>query len=58
MPSVLIDSDVMIELTRGSQKAIDVLSQYQAGHRLCVSSISRYELLLGARNKQELHDLL
>lgn len=58
MQRLLVDSDVIIELTRNNQKAIDVLSQYQKQFRLCVSSITRYELLIGARNKQELKDLL
>lgn len=55
---LLIDSDVLIELTRNHQKALDVLTEYQRHYRLCVSSITRYELLIGSRNKQELRDLL
>lgn len=56
--NLLIDSDVIIELTRKSQKALDALTEYQKHYRLCVSSITRYELLIGSRNKQELRDLL
>lgn len=56
--NLLIDSDVIIELTRKSQKALDVLTEHQKHYRLCVSSITRYELLIGSRNKQELRDLL
>lgn len=58
MQNLLIDSDVMIELTRKNQKAIDILTKYQERHQLCVSSITRYELLIGSRNKSELKDLL
>lgn len=55
---LLVDTDVMIELTRGNDKAIQLLNMYQKQHQLCVSSITRYELLIGSRNKSELKDLL
>ncbi|WP_394261560.1 type II toxin-antitoxin system VapC family toxin [Moraxella boevrei] len=58
MTKLLIDTDVMIELTRGNNQAIQLLNTYQKQHQLCVSSINRYELLIGSRNKSELKDLL
>lgn len=58
MIKLLIDTDVMIELTRGNNQAIQLLNTYQKQHQLCVSSINRYELLIGSRNKSELKDLL
>lgn len=58
MTRLLVDTDVMIELTRGNDKAIQLLNMYQKQHQLCVSSITRYELLIGSRNKSELKDLL
>lgn len=58
MIKLLVDTDVMIELTRGNNQAIQLLNTYQKQHQLCVSSITRYELLIGSRNKSELKDLL
>lgn len=58
MIKLLIDTDVMIELTRGNNKTIQLLNGYQEQYLLCVSNITRYELLIGSRNKSELKDLL
>lgn len=58
MIKLLVDTDVMIELTRGNNQAIQLLNTYHKQHQLCVSSITRYELLIGSRNKSELKDLL
>lgn len=58
MTKLLVDTDVMIELTRGNNQAIQLLNTYQKQYQLCVSSITRYELLIGSRNKSELKDLL
>lgn len=51
---LLIDSDVLIELSRGNQTAINLLNNYQKEYRLCVSIITKYELIIGAFNKQDL----
>lgn len=55
MKDLLIDSDVLIELNRGSQTVGLLLNQYQKdNYRLCISIITKYELIIGAFNKQDL----
>lgn len=49
----LIDSDIIIDSARGEQQAISFLAESAAQHRLCISTITRLELLAGCRNAQE-----
>lgn len=58
MNKLLIDSDVIIELTRGSRYANTLLTNYKQQYTLCISTITRYEVLIGSKNKQEMQWLL
>lgn len=52
---LMIDSDVLIEVSRNNPVAIHLLNQYQKdGYRLCISVVTKYELMIGAFNKQDL----
>lgn len=51
----LVDSDVMVDLTRGSSGAADYLDHL--GDAWSISAITCLELLAGARTQQETADL-
>lgn len=51
---VLVDSDVLIDYSRAIPTAINLLRRLEASGQVAVSDISRLELLIGARNKEEL----
>ncbi|HME08619.1 MAG TPA: type II toxin-antitoxin system VapC family toxin [Bryobacteraceae bacterium] len=51
----LIDSDVMVDFTRGNAKAADYLDSLGDDCRL--SAITGLELIAGARNQREVTDL-
>ena len=51
----LIDSDVMVDFTRGNAKAADYLDSLGDDCRL--SAITALELIAGARNQREVTDL-
>lgn len=58
MLHLLVDSDVLIEVSRGNQQVAKLLNEQQVHYRLCVSVISRYELMVGALNKQDLNKII
>jgi predicted nucleic acid-binding protein len=51
----LLDSDVLIDISRGMQQAIDYVDSLPTAWG--VSQISALELIVGARDKRELADL-
>ena len=51
----LIDSDVMVDFTRGNAKAADYLDSL--GDDCLLSAITALELIAGARNQREVTDL-
>src|SRR3974377_278297 len=51
----LIDSDVMVDFTRGDSKAADYLDSL--GGDCLLSAITELELIAGARNQREVADL-
>jgi len=51
----LIDSDVMVDFTRGNSKAADYLDSL--GGDCLLSAITALELIAGARNQREVADL-
>ena len=51
----MIDSDIMVDFTRGNAKAADYLDSLGDGCRL--SAITALELIAGARNQREVTDL-
>lgn len=54
---VLFDTDVLTDAGRGVSSAVDVLNEAAKKHALAVSTITEMELIVGCRNKAELHAL-
>jgi predicted nucleic acid-binding protein len=51
---VLVDSDVLIEILRGTQKALDRVARHlESGDRVCYSVITEAEILAGMRPGEE-----
>ena len=53
----LIDTDILINVGRGIQKAIDCLRNLQAQSSLLISVITQMELMIGCQNKSEFQKL-
>ena len=51
----LIDSDIMVDFTRGNAKAADYLDSL--GEACLLSAVTALELIAGARNQREVSDL-
>lgn len=48
---LLIDTDVLIDYSRGIQKTKDYLEKLEHSHRLSISVITKLELMVGCENK-------
>lgn len=57
MSFTIIDTDILIDAGRGVQEAIDCLQHIAQQSSLAVSTITQMELIVGCRNKTELHNL-
>lgn len=57
MAFTIIDTDILIDAGRGMQEAIDCLQHLAQHSLLAVSTVTQMELMVGCRNKTELHDL-
>ena len=55
--AALVDSDVLIDFTRKLEESIALLRRLETDGKVMVSDISRMELFVGARNKQELSQI-
>jgi predicted nucleic acid-binding protein len=51
---VIIDTDILIDVSRNADKSINYLEILEKSHSLAISSITQMELIVGCRNKQEL----
>lgn len=54
---VIIDTDILIDSSRGIQEAKDCLLQLEQNFTLSISSVTKMELIIGCRNKRELNIL-
>jgi predicted nucleic acid-binding protein len=54
MMEALVDTDVLIDFSRGRSEAIELLRLLEAKCTVRVSDISHMELMVGARDKREL----
>jgi len=50
---VVIDTDVLIDVSHKLDKAISYLESLETNYRLAISLITQMKLLVGCRNKQE-----
>lgn len=57
MEDILIDTDVIIEYLRSKEKSSTELIKLLQEHRIFISSISEFELYLGARTDRHHNDL-
>jgi len=53
---LLIDTDILIDVSKGINEAIDCLQIIQPKYNPAVSVITKMELIVGCRNKKELKD--
>ncbi len=53
----IVDTDILIDASRGVAMAIDCLKKYEKSTSLAVSVVTEMELIVGCRNKIELRDL-
>ena len=51
---VVIDTDILIDVSHRADKAINYLENLETNYRLAISLITQMELMVGCRNKQEL----
>jgi len=58
MTIILIDTDILIDITRGVPMAVERVIKESKQYVPAISSITRKELLIGCRNKKEFNDML
>jgi predicted nucleic acid-binding protein len=53
----IVDTDILIDAGRGDNDAFTCLQRIQQQSSLAISAVTQMELIVGCRNKAELHDL-
>lgn len=56
-PDLVVDTDILIDVARGIPEAVSYLQVKQQQYRVCISTITHLELLVGAQNKTELRTI-
>jgi len=54
---LVVDTDILIDVGRGIPEAVGYLQAKQQQYRVCISTITHLELLVGAQNKTELRKI-
>jgi len=54
---ILVDTDILIDTGRNINGAVNCLQQIEQNLSVAISSITQMELIIGCRNKNELHSL-
>lgn len=54
MSSIIIDSDILIDFTRGNETAVNWLDEAKLTSNLLISSMTEMELVIGSRDKTHL----
>lgn len=54
---LMVDTDILIDAGRNVNEALDCLQKIEQKFSLAVSSDTQMELIIGCRNKNELHSL-
>lgn len=54
---VVVDTDILIDVSRSDDQAIGYLNRLESQRDLAVSVITQMELIVGCQNKQELQKL-
>ncbi len=58
MTIILIDTDILIDVTRKVPQAIERIAMEAQNAKPAISSVTRKELLIGCRNKDEFNKML
>ena len=53
MAGLLVDTDILIDVARGVEQAVEYLMAWEEQSGIAVSAITYMELLVGCRNKRE-----
>lgn len=54
---LVIDTDILIDAGRKVIEAINCLQQIERSYSIAISSVTQMEMIIGCRNKNELHSL-
>jgi len=54
---IVVDTDILIDAGRRIDEAVTCLKKLEQSRPLAVSSVTQMELIIGCRNKGELHSL-
>ncbi|MCK4378201.1 MAG: PIN domain-containing protein, partial [Deltaproteobacteria bacterium] len=54
---IIVDTDILIDAGRNVFEAIHCLDQIEQEFSIAVSSVTQMELIVGCRDKKELHSL-
>lgn len=54
---LILDTDILIDVGRNVNDAVNCLQQIEQKFSVAVSSVTQMELIIGCRNKDELHSL-
>jgi predicted nucleic acid-binding protein len=54
---IIVDTDILIDVGRGEQTALDCLQRIEQQFQLAISVVTQMELIVGCRNKVELNKL-
>jgi len=54
---ILVDTDILIDVSRGITQAIETLEELQQDHVLSISVVTQMELMVGCENKKEFKQL-
>jgi hypothetical protein len=54
--AVIVDTDILIDLARDDETAINCLKKLEKDHQLEISAITKLEIIVGCRNKNELKE--
>lgn len=57
MASIIVDTDILIDVARGDNTAIGCLQSIKQRFQLATSAVTQMELIVGCRNKVELNEL-
>lgn len=54
--AVIVDTDILIDLARDDEFAVNCLKKLEKDHQLEISAITKLEIIVGCRNKTELKE--
>jgi predicted nucleic acid-binding protein len=54
---IVVDSDILIDVSRGVSQAIEELENIEETKTLAISVITKFELMVGCKDKKELREL-